>query len=98
MQRDSDDVPSLVALDNKINDALKQEEQKHAPTHSPAGHAMKMASDLVSGATVGTGVGYMLDVWLGTMPLFLLLCLCIGIAAGIKLMIESARRLEKDST
>lgn len=96
MQRDNDDVPSLDVLDAKIKDAQKRVEQKDAPATSPAGHAMKMALDLVSGATVGTVLGYALDEWLGTLPLFLLICFCIGIAAGVKLMIESARKLNNE--
>lgn len=96
MQRDNHEVPSLKALDTKIKDAQKRVEQKDAPAPSPAGHAMKMGVDLVSGATVGTALGYTLDVWLGTLPLFLLLCFCIGVAAGVKLMIESARKMNKE--
>lgn len=98
MQWDDHEVPSLEVLDAKIKDAQKRVEQKNAPASSPAGHAMKMALDLVSGATVGTALGYALDVWLGTLPLFLLICFGIGIAAGVRLMIESARKLNDENT
>lgn len=32
---------------------------------------------------VGTGLGYGVDVWIGTLPLFLLLGIFIGFAAGL---------------
>lgn len=44
--------------------------------------AMRLGTEIVAGVAAGTLVGYGLDSWLGTMPLFLLICLLFGTAAG----------------
>lgn len=85
-------------------DALKQRlesARKPAPSadgsHRPVSYGMRIGVDLVSGVMVGTLVGYGLDYWLNTMPAFLLIGMGFGTAAGVRLMMETARKAAADS-
>ncbi|MBN8530539.1 MAG: AtpZ/AtpI family protein [Alphaproteobacteria bacterium] len=53
---------------------------------------MRVGVELVSGTAVGGFIGYSLDKWLGTMPLFFLICLILGIAAGGLALYKLARQ------
>jgi F0F1-type ATP synthase assembly protein I len=44
---------------------------------------------------VGGGIGYLLDRWLHTKPLFLLVLGILGLALGIREMVKSAALLDK---
>ncbi|MDR2489197.1 MAG: AtpZ/AtpI family protein [Desulfovibrio sp.] len=48
---------------------------------------------MVSGVAVGTGIGYALDTWLDTAPVWTLIFLGIGIVAGFKNVYVDTRRL-----
>ena len=50
------------------------------------GRAMRISSDLLAGVFVGCLLGLGLDTWLGTKPLFLLVGLGLGFAAGLRNM------------
>ena len=58
------------------------------------GHAMHIATDLLSGTAVGSAIGYGLDRWLGLLPVCTLLGLCVGVAAGVKLMMRTLREMD----
>ncbi len=49
---------------------------------SSSAAAMRVATDLVAALVVGTFLGYWLDEWLGTRPLFMIAMFFIGFAAG----------------
>lgn len=49
---------------------------------SPAGAALRVATDLVAALAVGGFMGYWLDEWLGTRPLFMVVLFFLGFAAG----------------
>ncbi|MCZ8182309.1 MAG: AtpZ/AtpI family protein [Beijerinckiaceae bacterium] len=44
--------------------------------------AMRATSELAAGVIVGGGIGYLLDRQLGTLPIFLIIFLMVGMAAG----------------
>jgi ATP synthase protein I len=66
---------------------------------SALGKAFKISTELVAGVFVGGAIGYALDFWLmpkvglETSPLFLLVFLLLGIAAGFMNVIRAARRM-----
>jgi ATP synthase protein I len=80
-------------------DALKSDLDK-ATAESPAAKAsststdegtakglsagLRVMSEFVSGIIVGAGLGWLLDRWLGTSPLFLLAFLALGFGAGFR--------------
>jgi ATP synthase protein I len=47
----------------------------------------------VAGIFVGGGIGLLLDKWLGTKPLFLLIFFFLGMAAGILNVFRTAKQL-----
>ncbi len=51
---------------------------------SAYGAAMRIAIELAAALVVSGAVGWFIDDWLGTLPLFMILCICIGIAAGMR--------------
>jgi ATP synthase protein I len=59
-----------------------------------AGHdlAWSMVIDLTAGIVVGGALGWGLDSLFGTLPLFLIVFVLLGFAAGINVMLRSAKR------
>jgi len=49
---------------------------------SPLGWAFRIGVELVAALVVGVGFGWLLDRWLGTMPVFLVVFFFLGAAAG----------------
>lgn len=56
---------------------------------------MRLAVELVAALAVGGALGWGLDWLVGTKPLFFLLLLGLGIAAGIMNVFRSARRMNQ---
>jgi ATP synthase protein I len=54
-----------------------------------------MVIEMVSGLGIGFGIGFGLDSLFGTIPLFLVLFTMLGLAAGVKTMLNSAKEIEK---
>ncbi|SFR45938.1 ATP synthase protein I [Yoonia tamlensis] len=93
---DPDHADRLKALDAKIA-ALKAPEQvkDHAEEHySQAQLAWRMVIELVAGLGIGFGIGYGLDTLFGTMPIFLVLFIFFGLAAGVLTMMRSAKEVQ----
>lgn len=57
--------------------------------------AWRMVIELVSGMVLGLGIGYGLDVVFATRPVFLVIFALLGFAAGIRVMLGTAREMEK---
>jgi len=89
----------LKALDDRIVAAKKAHgPKKRSDEHySTANTAWRMVIELVAGLGVGFGIGYGLDVLFGTLPIFLLLFTGLGLAAGVKTMMRTARELQDDA-
>jgi ATP synthase protein I len=58
------------------------------------GVALRLATELVAGPAVGAFIGWYLDGWLGTMPLFLLVLFVLGAVAGGLNVVRTARRMQ----
>ena len=52
-----------------------------------------MVTELVAGLLIGFGIGYGLDVLLGTTPILLVLFTLLGFAAGVRVMMRTAAEL-----
>jgi len=78
-------------LDRKIKEAQAKQSQQDGSTASPLGRvmpagvakALRAATDLTAGIVVGGALGYGLDKWLDTKPLFMILLFFAGFAAGV---------------
>jgi len=97
---DPADKDRLAKLDERIKE-LKGEmspppkvEDHHAQAHL----AWRMVIELVSGIVIGFGIGYGLDTVLGTMPIFLVLFVLLGFAAGVRVMMRSVNELQEESS
>jgi ATP synthase protein I len=92
-----DDADRLKALEAKI-DALKTPKtvKDHSEEHySQAQLAWRMVIELVAGLGIGFGIGYGLDTAFGTTPIFLVLFIFFGLAAGVLTMMRSAKEVQK---
>jgi len=101
MAEPNDPLPSLESLQKKIDTAKVQsgiEKQGDASGEgaSGAGQAMKLGAELVSGVAVGSIIGFFLDRWLHTLPLFFIICFFLGAAAGFKNLMREAKRNTDD--
>ena len=88
----SEELPSLDALDAKIKKA-QGEEEPETPPSSGAQDGMRISIELVAGVLVGAMLGYGLDTWFSTKPLFLLICVLFGFAGS---MLNIYRYLQKN--
>lgn len=62
--------------------------------YSGAQMAWRMVIELVAGLGIGFGIGYGLDLFLGTLPIFMVLFVMLGLAAGVKTMLRSAKEMQ----
>lgn len=82
---ENDDLPSLEALEKKLEKAQKEQQEEPAKGEDipgGPGMAMRVGIELMAGVGVGMGAGYYLDKWLGTAPWLFLLCFVLGTCGG----------------
>lgn len=92
------DAARLRALEARIEKAKRTDGRKSprsGPGFSQGEVAWRMVIELVSGMVLGLGLGYGLDVLMGTLPLFLVIFSLLGFAAGVRVMLGTARDMEK---
>ena len=83
---DDDQKQRMAQLEEKLAAAKKahEEPEPRADEHySMANQAWRMVTELVAGLVIGLGIGYGLDVLLGTTPIFMVLFILLGLAAGV---------------
>lgn len=85
----TDDKPKSASLSERIRQ-LEENQKPARHTHnraamSSSGLAMagRVTTELVAGLVVGTGVGWALDQWLDTSPIFMVVMFFFGAAAGM---------------
>ncbi len=96
---DAPDPDRLNQLSERIAAVKKVQEpkSKEQSTASQAQHAWRMIIELVVGIGIGISIGYGFDVLFGTMPWFLMTFTLLGFAAGVNVMLKTAKELQKDS-
>ena len=65
---------------------MTEEKKKQSPAQMPvAGLALagRVATELVAGIAVGTFLGWLIDRWLETTPIFMLILFFLGAAGGL---------------
>ena len=62
--------------------------------YSQATMAWRMVVELVAGLGIGFCIGYGLDVLFGTLPVFMVLFVMLGLAAGVKTMLRTAKEIQ----
>lgn len=93
---DDDHKQRLAQLEARIAAAKPAKPKKpHSDEHySQVQLAWRMVIELVAGLGIGVGIGYGLDSLFGTIPIFLVLFTLLGLAAGINMMLRSAREIQ----
>ncbi|MEY1554648.1 AtpZ/AtpI family protein [Yoonia sp. R2331] len=93
----ADDKARLAALEAKLAERRAPAEVKHHSEehYSQAQLAWRMVIELVAGLGIGFGIGYGLDRLFGTTPIFLVLFIFFGLAAGIQTMLRSAKEVQR---
>ena len=72
-------------------EAIRGQDQKQYTKGSAYNLGFRIATDLIVAVFAGFGVGWGLDVWLGTRPVFLLIFIPLGVAAGILNVLRVAK-------
>ncbi|MEH0071559.1 AtpZ/AtpI family protein [Pannonibacter sp. Pt2-lr] len=99
-QRGSSEISEadLSSRREKLNQLLEERRQSEiraeakASRSSTAGmaQAMKLSSEFIAGIVAGGMIGWLLDQWLGTMPIGLVVFILLGFGAGILNVLRSA--------
>ena len=89
----------LRALEERIAKAKGAPAAKnHSEEHySQAQLAWRMVIELVAGLAIGFGIGYGLDAVFNTTPIFMVLFIFFGLAAGVKTMMRSAAEMQNEA-
>ncbi len=97
LQNQSDDRAKLQALEAKLAKRRAPKAEKHHSEehYSQAQLAWRMVIELVAGLLIGFGIGYGLDVVFNTKPLFLVIFIFFGLAAGMNVMLRSAKEVQR---
>ena len=82
--------------DNIANAKAVHRPQSQIEDHHSQAHAgWRMVTELVAGLLIGFCIGYGLDSLFGTLPIFLVLFVLLGFAAGVKTMLRSAQDIQR---
>ncbi len=86
--KDHKDGQRLADIDYRLGKLQAERQEKDRPSRSelPGGTAAimgRVATELVAGVIVGTFIGWLLDGWLDTSPLFLLVMFFVGAMSGM---------------
>lgn len=94
---DDDQKQRMAQLEAKIDAAKKAKAPKPRADADVSGGelAWRMVIEMVSGLGIGFGIGYGLDSLLGTIPIFLVLFTLLGLVAGVKVMLRSAKEVQE---
>lgn len=94
------DPERLRALEERIakaKGALEPKTSRGEEHFSMANMAWRMVVELVAGLVIGLGMGWGLDKLLGTTPIFLVLFIGFGFAAGMKTVLRTAEEVNKQN-
>lgn len=70
-------------------------EGRSGPPRTISGMAFRVGVELVAGLIVGGGLGWLLDYWLDTLPLMLIVFFILGAAAGMLNVYRTAMAINK---
>ena len=94
------DPERLRALEQRIEKLKGKSPVRNAASgvvFSQGEVAWRMVVELVTGMVLGLAIGFGLDFAFGTRPIFLIIFALLGFAAGIRVMLGTARQMAKDA-
>jgi len=90
------DAQRLADLEGRLRKARgSQEVRRDAPSPSKLGAAFRLVTELLAAVIVGGGIGWALDRVFGTSPLLLIVMFMLGVAAGMRNVIRTAREMNE---
>jgi ATP synthase protein I len=98
---DQEKPPSLEDIEARLAAVRAHQDQEREKTESRRasgvahGVGFKIAAELVASVLVGAGLGYFLDQWLGTKPLFLVLMVLLGFGAALMNIFRIVKGLDQ---
>ena len=98
---DDPDPERLRALEQRLAKAQGAMPEKARATgagFSQGELAWRMVIELVTGMVLGLAIGFGLDFVFGTRPIFLVIFALFGFAAGIRVMMGTAKQLGPQNT
>ena len=90
-KRQLEELEAKLAARRATEKAEKAHQEEH---YSQAQQAWRMVTEMVAGLGIGFGIGYGLDVLFGTSPFLMVLFTLLGIAAGINVMMRTAKEFQ----
>jgi ATP synthase protein I len=85
----------LNALKTDLPETLSRTSSAPHPVGRMMWLAFNVISDLIAGVICGFGMGYGLDFWLGTRPVFIAVFLVLGCMAGVLNVVRFLRRYDE---
>ena len=97
MSRDYKNDPDLTNLSQKLDQikARKIKSPTEQKAYGSANLGWRMIIELVIGMLLGIVLGFGLDYFFSTKPLFLIIMALFGFAGGVKTMMRTAKELDK---
>ena len=75
---------------------IKKNVQKNQSSNAASlGKALKISTELIAAVIVDSTIGFLLDTWFDTKPLFIICFFFMGVAAGILNVFRSAKKMHK---
>lgn len=94
----SDFEARLKAARDKAEGNSGQTPSRFQYESSSLGLGFRLSIELMVGLVVGLGIGWLLDGWLGTKPLFMIVLMFVGLGAGILNVVRASKQLDKADT
>jgi len=92
------DPDELRSLGKRLDKARRRTEPRRKAPPTSLGIASRFATELVVAVVVGGGLGWLLDHFLGTRPIFLIVLVVLGAAAGIRNVMRAAKEINAGMT
>ena len=88
--------PKLKDLDDRLNNIKKNKTGSASGNQAfkSAHIGWRMVLELVIGIIIGVILGFSLDSFLNTSPIFLIILIFLGFAAGVRTMIKTAKEID----
>ena len=87
---------NLEELSKKIDDIDNSKEKKRSKNKGGgAGFGFKISTEIIAALVVGVGIGLIVDNYLGTKPIGLIIFFIFGALAGFLNIYRVMRRIEK---
>lgn len=83
-------IDSYESGRSDINEKYKEKRGKQISL------AMRLSTELVVSCVVGAVLGWYIDKWLDTKPIFFIILLILGIISGIKTAVNTSRQMYED--